>query len=71
MSDFDLMTMFSGWRRMLWHEISQAAQAENAFSQDVYDEYGDLNIRLDKFKELAAWLVCASISTATCQKHCC
>jgi hypothetical protein len=62
MSEFDLTTTLSGWRRTLCHEMSQAAQAENAFPQDDYDEHSDLNMRLDKFKGLSAWLVCTSMA---------
>jgi hypothetical protein len=62
MSESDLATTLSGWRRTLWHEISQAAQAENPFHQDDYDEHGDINIRLDKFKKLSAWLVRTSMA---------
>jgi hypothetical protein len=62
MSEPDLSTTLSGWKRTLWHEISQAAQAKNAFHQDDYDEHGHINIRLDKFKGLSAWLVCTSMA---------
>jgi hypothetical protein len=58
MSESDLAIVLPGWRRTLWHQISRAAQAKNAFHQDDYDEHGDINFRLDKFKELSAWLVC-------------
>ena len=62
MIDSDFATALSGWRRTLWHEISQAAQAKNAFHHDDYDEYGDMNIRLYKFQELSAWLVCTFVA---------
>jgi hypothetical protein len=51
----------------LWREISQAAQAKNAFHQDDYDEHGNMNFRLDKFKELYNWLVCNSMAVVTSQ----
>jgi hypothetical protein len=51
----------------LWREISQAAQAKNAFHQDDYDEHGNINFHLDKFKELYNWLVCASMAVVRFQ----
>jgi hypothetical protein len=65
MSEYGPRSILPGWKRTLWREISQAAQAKNAFHQDDYVENGDLNIRLDKFEELSAWLVRISTTPVT------
>jgi hypothetical protein len=56
---------FTFWKLVLWREISQAAKAKNAFHQDDYDEYGNIDIHLDKFKELSTWIVCISMAVVT------
>lgn len=71
MSDSDTAIILPGWKRTLWHEISQAAQAKNAFHQENYDEHGDINIRLDKLKEFSIWLVCTLTSAVTCRDNRC
>jgi hypothetical protein len=46
------------WRRALWHDISLAARARNAFDNDDFDTKGDLNPCCARFAELRTWFVC-------------
>lgn len=45
------------WKRDLWLDISEAAQAKSVFHKDDYDENGELNMHLPKFTDLYRWLV--------------
>lgn len=53
----DLVSFQPKWKRVVWHNISVAAQAKNAFDEDDYDESGNLNMHLAKFDKLREWMV--------------
>jgi len=57
-SDGDFLAALPEWKRALWHGISAAAHARNAFDNDDYDINGDLNPSSARFAELCTWLVC-------------
>jgi Fe-S-cluster formation regulator IscX/YfhJ len=57
-SDKDFTAALPEWKRALWHGISAAAHARNAFDNDDYDINGDLNPSSARFAELCTWLVC-------------
>lgn len=49
------------WKRDLWLDISEAAQAKSVFHKDDYDENCELNMHLPKFTDLYRWLVRESL----------
>lgn len=57
-SDGDFVAALPEWKRALWHAISAAAHARNAFDNDDYDINGDFNSCSARFAELCTWLVC-------------
>ncbi|GAB7322547.1 hypothetical protein MBLNU13_g03467t2 [Cladosporium sp. NU13] len=44
------------WKRALWHEISVATHARNAFDNDDYDMNSDLDPCSARFAALCTWL---------------
>jgi hypothetical protein len=46
------------WKKLLWHDISRAAQDKGTFEEDDHDKNSDLNPRSTKLQELCTWLVC-------------
>ncbi|KAM0720191.1 hypothetical protein Q7P37_004327 [Cladosporium fusiforme] len=50
-------TTLPAWQKVLWHQISEAAQAKYVFDKGDYDENGNLNMHLAKFKDLYRWIV--------------
>lgn len=52
-----LVAALPEWKRVLWHDISIAGHARNAFDNDEYDMNGDLSLGSARFAELYTWLV--------------
>lgn len=57
-------TTLPEWKQELWHDISAAAEAKFVFDKRDYDENGDLNMHLLKFKDLYRWLVRRPFTTS-------
>lgn len=57
-SEPDRLSAFPEWKRVVWRNISEAAENKNVFDETDYSQAWELNINLPKFEELHAWLVC-------------